>query len=416
MISVLSYLLLTTGHFGAVLQLVAEIVPLSVLCIIAWHRKGARVTSLPLSADPADRTVLYTGLLALFGLLLICVGTFASLSLNKPHGGWDGWAIWNLRARFFFRGAAYWHDAFSTWLYWSHPDYPLMLPISIARSWLITGGETVMIPIFIAGLFTFGSVGLLFAGLAASKSWLQGMIAGAVLLATPNYIAHGASQYADMPLAFCFLAFAVVCTLRSQMPTLGHLVILGFLAALGAWIKNEGLLFFLIASAGVILVLWLGNTERRWKEIAAFVAGALPIALILFHFKTQIAPESDLPLLQDHNGLVLLAKLYDRERHWLIVKTLFAKSLSFGLWPVSVPVVLAIYFYLVGKAPVNFTDRFTIVVPVLLGMMLIGYYLIYLITPFDLAWHLKNSADRLLLQLWPSILFAYFSLVRAPNE
>jgi len=51
-----------------------------------------------------------------------------------------------------------------------------------------------------------------------------------------------------------------------------------------------------------------------------------------------------------------------------------------------------------------------------LTSMVIGYYLVYIVTPHDLAWHLQYSLDRLLLQLWPSAIFVYFMMVRTIEE
>jgi len=48
--------------------------------------------------------------------------------------------------------------------------------------------------------------------------------------------------------------------------------------------------------------------------------------------------------------------------------------------------------------------------------MFAGYFIIYLITPRDLAWHLLVSLNRLFLQLFPSLLFTYFMIVRTPER
>ena len=71
--------------------------------------------------------------------------SFVSASAVYPHGEWDAWAQWNLRARFFARGLAdgAWRDAFAPVLAWSHPDYPPLVPSSIARLWIYAGRETV---------------------------------------------------------------------------------------------------------------------------------------------------------------------------------------------------------------------------------------------------------------------------------
>jgi len=43
-----------------------------------------------------------------------------------------------------------------------------------------------------------------------------------------------------------------------------------------------------------------------------------------------------------------------------------------------------------------------------LALTLAGYFAIYLITPYDLYWHLRFSLNRLFLQLWPSAIFIFF--------
>jgi hypothetical protein len=93
-----------------------------------------------------------------YRLLLICftvVLIFALLSfimyyINRPHGFWDAWAIWNMRARFLFRSGNQYINAFSSLYSWSHPDYPLLLPCNVARIWTYVGYESKFAPILIA--------------------------------------------------------------------------------------------------------------------------------------------------------------------------------------------------------------------------------------------------------------------------
>ena len=48
--------------------------------------------------------------------------------------------------------------------------------------------------------------------------------------------------------------------------------------------------------------------------------------------------------------------------------------------------------------------------------MMVGYLFVYILSPFDLTWHLDSSLNRLLLQVWPLAIFAYFAIVRAPEQ
>ena len=88
--------------------------------------------------------------------LALSILFFIIRSFNNPHGEWDAWAIWNMRARFLYRSGSNWLNAFSNIYGWSHPDYPLLLSSNVARIWHYCKGETTIGPIFIAFLFTYG--------------------------------------------------------------------------------------------------------------------------------------------------------------------------------------------------------------------------------------------------------------------
>ena len=45
--------------------------------------------------------------------------------------------------------------------------------------------------------------------------------------------------------------------------------------------------------------------------------------------------------------------------------------------------------------------------------MFTGYSLVYLTTPYDLAWHLHTSLDRLVTQIWPCLILAGLLVARA---
>jgi len=45
-----------------------------------------------------------------------------------------------------------------------------------------------------------------------------------------------------------------------------------------------------------------------------------------------------------------------------------------------------------------------------------GYFAVYLITPYDLVWHLSHSLGRLFLQVWPSALFLFFLAIKGPER
>jgi hypothetical protein len=48
-------------------------------------------------------------------------------------------------------------------------------------------------------------------------------------------------------------------------------------------------------------------------------------------------------------------------------------------------------------------------------LQLFGYMFIYLLTPYDLAWHVNTSIERLLLHLFPTGLFLFFYATKSPD-
>jgi len=319
-----------------------------------------------------------------------CV-SFALESRIHPEGQGDAWAIWNLRARYLFRGGDHWRNAFSGNLSWSHLDYPLLLPGLVARSWIYTGTETQSVPIGIAMLFTCAAVGVLITALCALGGREKALLAGTVLVGTASFVKLGAAQYADVPVAFYFLSSIVLICMRDRLPPAGT-ILAGVTAALAAWTKNEGLLFVALVP---IAMAWAKQPVRK------FMMGAIAILALLAIFKLGLAPPD---YLAQNDRAGLLRKLADPTRYLLIAAGFLYELSHFGgqglnpLLPfVATPFLL------------RFSDRCgaRMAAIVLLGMC-VGFVGVYLITPVDLAWHIAWSLDRLLLQLWPATVFLCF--------
>lgn len=353
---------------------------------------------------------------AAFYLTLACAFViFTVLISREPHGQYDAIAMWNTKARIIFRAGPGWTDVFSSPL--QHPDYPLLLPLSIARGWTYLGTDPTVVPSLLATLFTFGTVGLLVSALATLRSKTQGFLGGLVLLGPFTFITYGISQYADFPFGFFLLASLVLCCLQDRAPekSRSFLLLAGMTAGFAAWTKNEGLLFLLalLAARGTVVVPTAG-LKVYGKQLLHFAFGLLPVLLIIFYFKAHVPSANDIVGAQDFPSIV--HKLKDAARYQLILTALKNQLISLGGWEPSPVYLLMLYPLCLG---IKFAgrDRTGVLTSVIaLCLVLLGYCFIYLITPNDLSWHLSTSLDRLLLQLWPSFVFTYFSLVRTPNE
>lgn len=422
--SCLFFLALLSGQTSTV-SLVTEILTILGLsaALIFSRRKRKVFNSLE---HPGQRQGFRTDLVSLAFLcaLAMALMVFASHSQREPHGGntenWDSWGQLNLRARFIHRLGDQWSVTFSqsqAILSPQHPDYPLLLPLNVARCWNHVGTETTIVPIMLAWFFTFASIGLIVSSLSALRNRAQGYLGGLVLIGLPVFIEIGAWQYADVPLALCFLMTLVLFSFydTSSDKQIGLLILAGISAGLAAWTKNEGWLFIL----ALMCARWFaiggirGGHKLYLKQIRFCAVGLLPVAAIVILFKLRFALTNDLV-----SGLGLrstLGRIVDPSRYFFIIRISIAQILHSAGWLSSLWALVPFALLLGGK--VEGRNRPAIITSALtLTIVLMGYFFVYVITPFDLSWHLQTSVLRLLIQVWPSFVLTYFLIVNTLPE
>ncbi len=351
------------------------------------------------------------GLAAVFvGVAGLTALAFVRFSLSQRYGTFDAYAIWNLRARFIYLDSAHWLKAFSPLLNWkAHADYPLLIPMNVLRLWEVLGSPSVRAPIVLAGLFTFGLIGIVFAGVSAFRDAGQGALGGLLLLGTPALFVVGATQTADIPLTFfifaaCLLAYAYT---RDRRP--GWLALAGLAAGLAAWAKNEGLMFLLALSVTLLLF----NLRRLRRTLPYFAGLALPL-LINLYFKISIAPPGD--ILQGQTPAILLGKVLDGSRYVLIAQTFAQYLLALGGWKLPILAVLLLYAVLLRRQLSAAEKSGLWMLLCAAGLTLLGYAGVYLITPHPLAWHMQYSLDRLVFHVFPTLLFCALVWAASPQE
>jgi len=339
------------------------------------------------------------------------------LLLRDPNGQHDAMAIWNMHARFLFRGGQHWTDYLSSFLLWSHPDYPLLLPGAVAGLWTFTGHETSLAPALLAMLFTLATLLLLVSSISIMRSKTQGYLAGLVLLTVFLFTSTGVSEYADTPLGYFLLAVLVLFSLHDTEVNgnPGVVLLAGLMAGLAAWTKNEGSLFVVsIAAARFAVVVPSKGLKDYLRQMLCFSIGLAPILLILIYFKLRLAPPNDLIASQDLQSMV--QKMLDPARYLLVIKALVSQLTGFRKWYAHPGYLLLVYPFFVGVRTRIRVGAGLVTSAVVLGLISIGYLFVYVTTPHDLEWHLTFSLGRLLIQLWPGFVFLYFLAVRTPEE
>jgi hypothetical protein len=382
---------LSTGRAAPVAATIELLV--SVLLIaIAWRR---RASATPAAADRSLLAPLAFVILA--GVSAIAVHAAWSA---EPHGSWDGWAIWNMHARFMFRAGPGWPELLRDPLVsWTHGDYPWLYSASVARTWCFLGRESTLASGLISSLFAFSTAGILFSVLSSARNVRVALASTAILLGTPFFVQFAPQQHADIPVGCAMLAAVSLLLLGQEWKSTPLLCTAGTAAGLAAWTKNEGLLFVavFVAVAGFMCAM-----RKQWRECGALALGLGCGLAAVAYFKLQLAPTTD--LVANLAGKPASQNLVDASRHALILHSGWRDLARFGEWHLSPYLALALALVGPGRARFRGVEHSTWIAVLL---MLAGYYAVYLLTPFDLAWHLDSSLVRLLLQLWPMALLAW---------
>ena len=186
----------------------------TIVGVVGWYFRRTGVLAAPTGVRTPTASVAARGpidwivRLAFGATTLLALAAVTAAYRASPHGEWDAWAIWNLHARFLFRGGDEWRTLFQ--IDWSQPAYPLLMPASVARVWAYAGHETTLGPALVALAFVIATVLLVMTALDLNRR--RAWIAGSLLIGAGGFLAQVSSQCADVPLA-CFIVatLSVAC-------------------------------------------------------------------------------------------------------------------------------------------------------------------------------------------------------------
>ncbi|MBN2143167.1 MAG: hypothetical protein JW774_00945 [Candidatus Aureabacteria bacterium] len=330
------------------------------------------------------------------------------LALIQPHGDVDAWATWNLHARFMSRIPSEWENLFL--LKDFHLDYPLLLPGFIARLWLGSPQDGTWIPQGASLLFPVLSVLLLYSSLALVKNRLWASLASIMLLSTPYFMDRAPAQCADIFLSYLILASLVLLFMADTYRQHFLFLLGGWMAACAAWAKNEGMLFLVLTTLGVFFLVQENKRRGNKTEIMNWLAGTLPVGLVILYFKIRYAPSN--PMV-NQNPEILMQKFCSWERYSLVFRTVMSTFLEWGRGYIP---LLILTMGMWGIDASRLRSRYYCLSAMTIGMMFIVYMIILIVSPFPLGWHIFTSWKRLVLQLWPATLWLIFLALKSDEK
>jgi hypothetical protein len=267
------------------------------------------------------------------------------------------------------------------------------------------GRETPVAPICFS-LLSAGCIALT-AGAAVrlTHSRVRGWLAAAAVCASPSFARYSAAQCADVPLALFILIALVMLSFAMAHPARPiYWLLAGAAAGLAAWTKNEGLLFLALFALTAFAAL---AKRGQFTGMAWMALGMVPALVAVFLVKS-LAPPNDLTSAQT---LAALAGTASDSTRIQVVLTRMASELWFGGARFVGPLPLVIAFAWIVR-PARFLAGHCGAVAVILLGMLAGYAAAYVTTPHDLAWHLDTSVDRVILQVFPALVWCAISASR----
>jgi hypothetical protein len=357
----------------------------------------------------------FAGAMAILGFVIDSV-VFAQLIWFRPAGDFDALAVWNLRAKFLtLLPPEHFADAFSPQLVYAHTDYPLMLPGAIAALWSLAGDLWLFAPIVVTGMFFLALPAMMMSALASMGRYFQGFVAALVILSGFNYVDLSATQYSDMPLSF-FVAGTICCAyLGFATGSTRPFLLAGICAGLAAWTKNEGTPWCAVALLTVAAGILYTRGESMRRRLVCLFAGAAAMYAVVLIFKLTVAGHSDI-LPANVESLPLSQRLLDKEKILFLISC-FARTIPTLLaWTIHPFIPLLVALPLVGVSVRGGTGVTALIAIAATCCMMIVYFLVYMVQPYDLNWLVAFTIDRLMLQIWPAAVLAAVLLLKPPER
>jgi len=389
--STLYFVLLTIGLGHVPSAVFSDLLLLALGGALRWRRRAQTPAE---AALPPGFKWAWLGGAGLAVAAAFLIGSIVHTAEAMPYGDWDAWAIWNMRAKFL--ASDNWHGSISKEIgLRSHPEYPLLWPAAVAKTWSWTGSSgDPAVPICLSALASLTLASILLSGVWLLRGAAMGAMSALVMVTAVSFWQYAPLQYVDIPLAMFMLGSLCAAVLaESQGWEPGLLALSGGLASLATWTKDEGLVFFAALAAALL--------AAARKRALPWALAAAPAALLVASFKLLVSPGTGLwgwP-----GGDVL-------HRIGVILRAFGEEILGLGHYPAHPLILIIVCVALLGvRRP---AAPLWPIIPV--AALAAGYMGAYVSTKADLAWHLGTSATRLVLQIIPLILFCLFLLLKSP--
>lgn len=344
------------------------------------------------------------------GIVLVCCMILVPI-MTIPLKDWDALSIWFLHAKMIYAAGTF--SQFTGWQHpsvlFSHVDYPNLVPALAAQITYLMGYWNEYLPKLSLFFVLIPAIMLLFSFFRRSFSFLF-----LILFIPFSFASRLSDGYMDGYLAMFFaLSMLFLGKYYKENKPIDLTVSVFCLFPL-LYLKNEGSLAVLAGICAILFVLLFNKNKSNlqnffrtyWKLFLFMLVLVIPFLLWNF-YKRQWGLTNDLELRSSSTFVRLMDRLNDGSYKLILDNTSY--ELQNGLMLLGI--LVAASFALKIRLPKE-------ILPVIIGATVycLGIMAVYLITPYDLEWHLHQSVYRTLLTTNTGIYIASYYLVNSLEQ
>ena len=393
------------GFSFAVIRLLAPLLGFSLIAFLFARRprrKGRSESRLAVASVPFQRVEC-----VLIAAILIETSAAFFHAWLLPMEAYDAVANWGLKAKAIFMAGNIPEGFLRNPNYEVfHPDYPLLVPLLESHVYRCIGDLREVSAKIIFPLYLVGCVAILMAALRRAGQSRRGcLLFGFLLVSIPYFSEQATNGYADVVVSFYFGAGSLYLYLWQTKGTGLFLILSALLTSCAALTKNEG--FVLV---GVHLV-WLAAVllsrsgiafRRKLFSLGIYFCIVSAVLMPWYLFKNSLGLRNDVINSEVVAGLNWNS--FSRVGPILYhLQTQVFGPKNWNLVWILLCAAVGLRHRILLRSPAAF-------VLCAMGLTVVAYMSVYLITPytippFDVRWHLRTSASRLLLHVLPQVVF-----------
>lgn len=338
-------------------------------------------------------------------LILYCALVIFILVITHPVVGGDAIAMWLYKAKAYYAQGMVNIDFFKSDLA-RHVDYPPLLSLVYSVFFTFSGKMNGTLANSSILILMISAASGLFYVLKQACGKQRALLLLLLFISLPlffPYLVEGRYLgFADLYIGLLFLLTILSLYVGFTRKNIDNIVLGLIFATSSALVKNEGTLVL-----GATILIVIINARIITNPIRSFLKNKYSIYLMLLFvllvaWNVQIKTKG---ISSEFTSLEVLKRIsYERTKYVMsLVLTHFKANPA--IYQPFVALLITLPFLIIKRSRLLSSMYFCIL------LLVAGYACSYIMSPYDLSWHITFSIDRLVIHIVPAIFFLFSILV-----